>query len=149
VALRRDDLQGSWQAGEQGGGQLHKLNSMVRTQEKASWTALGLVTVANAVLVFSYFQQEEHFLARSVISLVALAVNGALFAMLMEARGHQSMLKKKALALESDLGVPQEFRIWGEAPEGKLMTMIRPATAAALLIYWAVCLVYAAISFMA
>lgn len=105
--------------------------------------------VANAVLVFAYYQQEEHFLARSAISLVALAVNGSLFVMLMEAKGYLGMLKKKALALESDLGVPQEFRIWGEIPEGKLISLVGPATAAALLVYWATCLVYAAISLVA
>lgn len=141
-------MQGSWQTNERGDGQLRELNSMIRRQESYFGSTFALFMVANAVLVFSYYQQEDHFLARSAISLVALAVNGSLFLILMEARGYLDLWKKKALALESDLGITQEFRVWGEAPESMVKSKVGSLTAAALLVYWGVCLAYAAINFL-
>lgn len=141
-------MQGSWQASERGEGQLRELNSMIRGQENFFGTVFALFMVANAVLVFAYYQQEEHFLARTAISLVALAVNGSLFLMLMEARQYSDLWKKKALALESDLGITQEFRTWGEDPKSLLKAKAGPMTAATLLVYWGACLAYAAVNFV-
>jgi len=66
-------MQGPWQTSEKGDGQLRELNSMIRRQESYFGSTFALFMIANAVLVFSYYQQEDHFLARSAISLVALA----------------------------------------------------------------------------
>jgi len=139
-------MQGPWQTSEKGDGQLRELNSMIRRQESYFGSTFALFMIANAVLVFSYYQQEDHFLARSAISLVALAVNGSLFLLLMEAREYLELWKKKALALESDIGVSQEFRVWGETPKNMLKSKVGPMTTAALLVYWGICLAYAAIN---
>lgn len=141
-------MQGSWQAGERGAGQLHELNSMIRRQEGYFGSSFALFLIANAVLVFAYYQQENHHLARTAISLVALVTNGALFVLLMEAKGHLELWKRKALALESDLGVPQDFRIWGDAPKGMVKTKVGPMAVAALLVYWAVCLAYSVMNYV-
>jgi hypothetical protein len=132
-------MQESWQASERGEGQLRELNSMIRRQESYFGSAFGLFMVANAVLVLACFQQEDHYLSRTAVALIALALNGYLFLLLMEAREYLSLWKKKALALESDLGVTQEFRIWGETPKSMLKHKMGPMTAAALLVYWGVC----------
>lgn len=141
-------MEGSWQASERGDAQLRELNSMIRRQEGVFGPTFAMFMVANAVLVFSFYQQEDHYLARSAISLVALAMDGALFLLVMEARAYLELWRGKALALESDLGVAQEFRVWGETPKSMLKFTIGPMAAAALLVYWAACLVFAALSFL-
>lgn len=146
--LGGEAVEGSWRASEHGDAQLRELNSMIRGQEEVFGPTFALFMVANAVLVFSFYQQEDHYLARTAISLVALAVNGALFLILMEARAYLSLWKGKALALESDLGVAQEFRVWGDAPRVMLKCAIGPMAAAALLVYWASCLVFAVLSLL-
>ncbi len=139
-------MQGSWQANEHGEGQLRELNSMIRRQESYFGSTFGLFMVANAVLVFACFQQEDHYLSRTAIALVSLAVNGYLFLLLMEAREHLNLWKKNALALESDLGVGQEFRIWGENRKRTGKCTIGPLAAAALTAYWGVCFAHYLIS---
>jgi hypothetical protein len=141
-------MEGSWQASERGDAQLRELNSMIRRQEGVFGPTFAMFMAANAVLVFSFYQQEDHYLARSAISLVALAMDGALFLLVIEARAYLELWMGKALALESDLGVAQEFRVWGETPKSMLKSTIGPMTAAALLVYWAACLVFAALSFL-
>jgi len=141
-------MQGSWQADEHGEVQLRELNSMIRRQESYFGSTFGLFMVANAVLVFACFQQEGHYLSRTAIALVSLAVNGYLLLLLMEAREHLNLWKKNALALESDLGVGQEFRIWGENRKRTGSCTMGPLTAAALTVYWGVCLAHSLISLM-
>jgi len=141
-------MEGSWQTDERGYGQLHELNSMIRRQEGHFGSTFALFMIANAVLVFSFYQQEDHFLARSAISAFALAVNGALFLMLMEAKGYLELWMSKALALESDLGITQEFRVWGEGPKSLSMPRMCSIAAAGLLVYWGVCLSFAAVSYL-
>ncbi|MBN1676971.1 MAG: hypothetical protein JW880_00370 [Candidatus Thermoplasmatota archaeon] len=137
-------MQKSWQASELGDAQLHELNSMIRAQDSYLGAPFALFLVANAVLVFSFYQQEGHYLARSAISLVALALNGSLLLVLLDARNNLRLWTEKALALESDLGVAQQFRIWGETPKGIPKWKTGLLMAAALLVYWGVCLAFAA-----
>lgn len=80
--------------------------------------------------------------------MVALAVNGSLLLVLLDARKYLSLWMEKALALESDLGVAQQFRVWGETPKGIAKWKTGQLMAAALLVYWGVCLAFAAINFL-
>jgi len=139
-------MQGSWQANEHGERHLRELNSMIRRQESYFGSTFGLFMVANAVLVFACFQQEDHYLSRTAIALVSLAVNGYLFVLLMEAREYLDLWRKRALALESDLGVAQEFRIWGESPKRTVKCTMGPVAAAALIVYWGACFAHSLIS---
>ncbi len=136
-------MESSDQAEERSGAQLRELNSMVRGQESSLSTALALFMLTNAVLVFSFFQQEDHYLARSAISLVGIAVNGVLLLVAMQARENLETCGGKALTSESDLGIPQELRIWTEATGGMPNWKTAQLSAAALLAFWGVGVAFA------
>ena len=122
---------------------------MIRNQETYLSTTSGLYAVAAAVLVFSFFQQEDHFLARTAIALAGLLLGGTWYLIVARTSVCTAHWKMKVLALESDLGVPQTFRISDETPKGMPKQKILQMATAALLIYWAVCLVYAAANLIA
>lgn len=135
--------------GSHGTNQLRELVGMVRNQETYLSTTSALYAVAVAVLVFSFYQQEEHFLARTGIALAGLLVGGTWYMIVARTSVCTSHWKAKILALESDLGVPQTFRISGETPNGMPKQRILQLATAAVVAYWAVCLAYAAVNLVA
>ncbi len=122
---------------------------MVRNQETYLSTTSGLYAVAAAVLVLSFFQQEDHYLARTAIALAGLLLAGTWYMIVTRTSVCTGHWKSKVLALESDLGVPQAFRVSGEAPKGMPKQRILQMATAAVVVYWAVCLVYAAANLVA
>jgi hypothetical protein len=101
-----------------GPDQLRELNAMQRNQDRSYWTSSAIFVVANAVLAAVFFQQEEHYLARSGIGLLGLLTTGVWYLIATRAHQYEADWLKKAESLETALGIDAKYRVWGDRPKG-------------------------------
>jgi hypothetical protein len=107
----------SWDVQTHGLEQLEELNAMERNRDRSCVASSAIFAVASAILAVVFFQQEEHYLARSAIGALGLLTTG--FWLLVAMRSHQfeTLWRKKAESLEEKLGVDPQYRVWGERPK--------------------------------
>jgi hypothetical protein len=105
-----------WDVERDGNDQLGELYSMERNQDLILWTSSSVFVVANAVLATGFFGQEDHYLARMLISLIGLMVTLAWFVILQRAHAYEVRWIEKAKGLQTKLNMPPEFCAWEDLP---------------------------------
>ncbi len=103
---------GKWDARADGMSQLRELNTLEHGQDSNYWTSSAIFVIANAILVAEFFRQEDHYLARLVISLVGLMISAVMVLLIARARKYKKRWLEKAKALEKELGIPSKYAAW-------------------------------------
>ena len=108
----------SWDVRTHGLEQLKELNAMERNQDRSYWASSAIFVAASAILAVVFFQQEDHYLARSAIGALGLLTTAVWLLTALRSHQFETQWMKKAEALEEKLGVNPKYRIWGERPKG-------------------------------
>ena len=127
-----------WDVRTNGIEQLKELNAMERNQDRSYWASSAIFVAATAILAVVFFQQEEHYLARSAIGALGLLTTAVWFLIALRSHQFETLWMKKAEALEEALGVDPKYRIWGERPRGFSSWRVMLLAMAGFVAFWVV-----------
>ena len=135
-----------WDLDHDGKDQLRELYAMERNQDLILWTSSSIFVAANALLAIGFFDQEDHYLARMLTSLIGLMVTSAWFVVMQRAHTYEVRWIEKAKDLQKKLGVPLEFSVWEDmAPAGFSATKALIVMIFGFSAFWIVGIVFGAI----
>lgn len=107
-----------WDLKASGPEQLRELNAMERNQDRSYWASTAIFVTANAVVAAVFFQQEDHYLARTALGMLGLLVTLTWFLIALRSHQYELMWGVKAAKLEKALGVDQTYAVWSDKPSG-------------------------------
>jgi len=107
-----------WDLKASGPGQLRELNAMERNQDRSYWASTAIFVTANAVVAAVFFQQEDHYLARTALGMLGALVTLTWFLIALRSHQYETMWRVKAAKLEKALGVDSSYAVWSDKPTG-------------------------------
>ena len=137
----------TWDLQTHGLEQLRELNAMERNQDRSYWASSAIFVAANAILAVVFFQQEDHYLARTAIGGLGLLATAVWLLIALRSHQFETLWMKRAEALEEKLGVDPKYRIWGDSPKGFSSWHAMLMAMGGFVAFWVVGAVFAAWSF--
>jgi hypothetical protein len=116
--MSQEDGGAKWDLKASGPEQLRELNAMERNQDRSYWASTAIFVTANAVVAAVFFQQEDHYLARTAIGIVGILITLTWLLIAIRSHQYESMWGKKAAELEKALGIDPRYAIWSDKPKG-------------------------------
>lgn len=107
-----------WDLKTSGPEQLKELNAMERNQDRSYWASTAIFVTANAVAAAVFFQQEDHYLARTALGLLGLLITLTWFLIALRSHQYELLWASKAAKLEKALGVDPQYAVWSDKPSG-------------------------------
>lgn len=103
-----------WVVGSHGMKQLHELNAMERNQDHTKWLLAAILLVSNSVLVASFFQLADRYMARLCVAGLGFVVSLVWLLVSQRVHVYERLWIGRAKELERKIGISPEFRVWDD-----------------------------------